>query len=268
MLEYLDIYDDVELKSIEYKWQQKYPTCISLDSNEIYHIERDDKWKEQQREYLDIARQKAVEVCKIPCIVYDILNKSIIEFDSLEEASNLIERKHIDRNLKGILTPYKNKYVAFKKESFSQELLKDIITTNSEVAYTANRNLCKLYNLLTEEVKCFASKTQLSLEFGKRNTTIYDKLNNENLLDFEFRGVKMPKTKAEFLAMNINLKPKFTKSVVNIETFYNSLLANTSIRTIAEQININRATLSEAFKLRSAIEWVRLIETILSRLPE
>lgn len=78
----------------------------------------------------------------------------------------------------------------------------------------------------------------------------------------------MPKTKAEFLEMNINLKPKFTKSIVNIGIFYNSLLTNTSIRTIAEQININRATLGEVFKLRSVIEWVRLIEMILNRLPE
>lgn len=119
VLEYLNTYAETELKILERQWQQKYSTCISLDSNEIYHIERTEDWKKQQREYLDIARDKAIAVCKIPCIVYDIINNSLLEFNSLEEATSVIERKHIDKNLKGVLTPYKNQYVAFKKDTFS-----------------------------------------------------------------------------------------------------------------------------------------------------
>ena len=270
VLEYLDITDEIELKKIEKSWQNKFDNCIALDSNVIFHIERSEEWKESQRKILDEQRKKSIEICSIPCYIYNIETKELIAYKSLTEVEQFVERKHIDRNLSGILTPYDKKYVVFKQEGFNKDILKDIIIINDKnIKYTSIKNLCVLYNLLNDTYKKFASKTQWSLEFtGKRNTALYNKMLNENLIDFCFRSVVHPKNKESFLQMNINLMPKFTKTKINVNLWYNSLLKAKSSIALSEMTGINRSTIGDVLNNRGVIEWVRLIETVLNLLPD
>ena len=268
VLEYVDFTDDFKLKTLEREWQNKFEHCISLDSNEIYHIERSEEWKQKQRKILNEQREKALENCKIPCYVYDITENKLISYTSLTDAEELVERKHIDLNLSGILTPFKNRYVVFKQKGYTDDLLNDIIKINSNIAYTSVRNLCTLYNLLDDTYKNFASKTQLSLEFGKRNTKIYDKLFENNLISFDFKSVIKPKTKDELFNMNINLCPKFTKSFVNVGLFYKALSNFKSAQKLAEDINISYSTLRGIIKFRTIPKWIQLFEKLVNLLPD
>lgn len=185
VLEYLDTTDELELKRIEQKWQKKFPTCISLDSNEIFTVERTKEWKDNQKAILDAHRYKVIEMCTIPIIVYDILEKKTIEFSSVGDATSLIEHKHLQKNInKKILIPYKGRYVAFRKNEFKPELIGNILNTNSSTKVQIYRGDYTLYNIFTEEVLHFGSKVQFSLYFSKsKNDKLYELFNNRITVD-------------------------------------------------------------------------------------
>ena len=48
IIEYTKFNDELELKKLEQKYQKECPNCISLDSNEIFHVERDEEWKKKK----------------------------------------------------------------------------------------------------------------------------------------------------------------------------------------------------------------------------
>lgn len=264
VLEYLEIIDDVELKTIEQTWQQKFPNCISLDSNEIYHIERGEKWKNNQKEILNIAREKAVEICSKSIIVYNIENKESIEFSKISDAETLIERKHIDKNInQKIYIPYKNKYVAFYKEDFNQENINKILRGNAYYSTYTLFNPIKKININ------FASKNEFSKYFSKsRNDKLWDYFNDNKLIDFNFNCLSYSiESLEQFFNSNIKLKASNKSVSVNVKIFYNGLKNKKSNIKLSDELGINRHSLTESYKERSKEEWLNLFETVITALP-
>lgn len=269
VLEYLDITDELELKKIEQNYQKQNQNCISLDSNEIFHIERNKEWKEKQAVQLNSIREIALEKCRVPIIVYDIIEKTYTKFEQLIDACSIIEQKHLYKNIKNkILIPYKNRYVAFKEDDFNEENINNIITicTNS---YSSTTTICNLYSLIDDKKYSFSSKRQFSLFFSNScNDKLYDRYLNENIIDFEFRCVYEIKSKNDLLSLNLNLRKRLSKTRFNLKEWYEILLNSNTVVEIANKTKINRSTLQDIFKERSKTEWVQLISQILTRLPD
>lgn len=263
VLEYLDTTNELELKTVEKQWQDKYPTCISLDSNIIFVVDRTEEQKEKQREQLDLIRDKSIEVCKVPIVIYDLQTKELLEFDKMKDAYNIIEAKHLTKNLKGELIPYKGRYVGFKKDDFSEDKLKDILITTSKISVV--RGEYNLINLLDGTTLKFGSKNQFSLHFSTSpNDKMYGNYNNR--IDFEWNVTNIP-TEDNLLNMNIELlktKNKFS-STVNLGTFYKALKVGRNISHIAELCGIGRKKIGQAFQQRTKEEWIALIETAIAR---
>lgn len=263
VLEYLDTTDELELKTIEKQWQDKYPTCISLDSNVIFVVERTEEMKEKQRKQLDSIRDKSVEVCSLPIIVYDIQTKELLEFNKVKDAYGIIEAKHLNRNLKGELIPYKGRYVGFRKDTFSKDKLNNILRTTSEIGVI--RGEYNLINLLDGTVIRFGSKNQFSLHFSKSpNDKMYDNYNNR--IDFEWQSIKYPPYD-ELLQMDLEIMKTNRKfsSVVTLEKFYHALKVGRNNSHIGELCGVDRKKIGQAFKQRTKEEWVTLIETAIAR---
>lgn len=270
VLEYTMDKDDVFLKELELKYQKQYSTCISLDSNIVYHVERSDEWKQKQKEYLDSYREKALEEWRIPIIIYDLVEKRCIKFKQIKDAAKLIECKHLYTNIKdNILIPYKNRYVAFKESEFSEDKLKNIIITNTNTKYSSIRTMCELYNLLDNSCKKFASKQVWSLEFSdKPNWSLYDKMLKENLIDWNFRTPCKVTTKKDFLNLNIYIKNTSRSKKCNIGLWLKGLQSSTVKVEISKIVGIDRRIISESFKDRSQLEWVKLLTKIIATLPD
>lgn len=264
VLEYLNITDDVELKILEKNWQSKYPTCISLDSNEIFHIERSEEWKEKQRKALNTIRELVVKVCSKPIIIYNIKTKEFSEFSKISEGESLMERKHIDKNInKKIYIPYKETFVAFYKEDFTEDNIQKILKGNSHCGvYT-------IYNILEQTVINYSSKTEFSKHFSKsRNDKLWDYFNDNKLIDFNFNCLEYSiKSVNNFLNSNIKLKKDNKSATVNIKVFYEGLKEKESNTTLSNKLGINRHSLSDSFKIRSREEWLNLFDKVLSVLP-
>ena len=261
VLEYLDITDDVQLKTLEQSWQKKFPTCISLDSNEIYHIERSDKWKEDQHKILDEIREKAIQVCSKAIVIYNIQTHEIHEFSKISDGESLMERKHIDKNInKKIYIPYKNQYVAFYKEDFTQQNIDKIIIGS---VYCDCYTVC---NPINDIVKHFGSKNEFSLYFSQsRNDQLWDYFCKNNLVDFNFNCLPQSIESLEnFFNSNIKLRNNNKSALVNIKQFYNGLINKTSNIELAKILGINRHTLTEAFKERSKDDWIKLITCVIN----
>lgn len=265
VLEYLETTDELELKKIEKAWQDKFPNCISLDSNEIFAVERTEEWKEQQRKQLDEIREKAIEVCNIPIIVYDIKMDVLLEFPNVKEATSIIEYKHLNRNInKNQLVPYKARYVGFKKEGFDKDMLKNIVHTSSEIGYA--RDTCMLYNFLTNEYKLYNSKSQFSLFFSSsENSKLYDAF--ENKIDHNLYATKIPKTKEEFLDMEIEITPSKMKfyRYFKVSDVYNAFKNGRNNSHIAELLGTSRGTIIKALNIRSQDEWITFFELTFAR---
>lgn len=161
------------LKKDEKKFQEAHGICISMDKNEYaWKLNATEEQKEANRKQLDSIRNKAIEVCKTPLVIYNVKTKEKIEVDSLQEAETYIEQKHIYRNIKDkVYLPYNN-YVAFIPEEYNPTL---ILNTSCE-SNASISGVYKLYNLKTGEILSFPSKSQFSIHLtGKRNDKLYDK---------------------------------------------------------------------------------------------
>ena len=74
VLEYTNFSDELSLKKLEQKYQKECINCISLDSNEIFVVERDEEWKKKQGELLNSYREQMLdELVRKPIIIYDII---------------------------------------------------------------------------------------------------------------------------------------------------------------------------------------------------
>lgn len=126
VLEYTEFTDGVSLKILEKKYQEQTDNCISLASNEIFCIERSEEWKKKQGEILNLYREQTLNaLVRKPVIVYDIIDKTHQRFKQIKDATVLIERKHIAKNIiKKCLIPYKHRYVAFLEHEFTEENIK------------------------------------------------------------------------------------------------------------------------------------------------
>lgn len=177
ILEWINLEDPIQLdfllrkKEIEY--QKKFKYCINFDRNGYaWKLNATEEQKEANRKQLDSIRDKAIEVCKTPLVIYNVKTKEKIEVDSLQEAETYIEQKHIYRNIKDkVYLPYNN-YVAFIPEEYNPIL---ILNTSCE-SNASISGVYKLYNLKTGEILSFPSKSQFSIHLtGKRNDKLYDK---------------------------------------------------------------------------------------------
>ena len=177
ILEWVNLEDPIQLdfllrkKEIEY--QKKFKYCINFDRNGYaWKLNTTEEQKEANRKQLDSIRDKAIEVCKTPLVIYNVKTKEKIEVDSLQEAETYIEQKHIYRNIKDkVYLPYNN-YVAFIPEEYNPTLiLNTFCESNASIS-----GVYKLYNLKTGEILSFPSKSQFSIHLtGKRNDKLYDK---------------------------------------------------------------------------------------------
>lgn len=269
ILEFPNTSDIIELKKLEKEYQTKEPNCISLDSNEIFWVERGEDWREKQSIQLNKIREKGLENWRIPIIVYDIKNKTHKLYKQLTDAEELIEQKHIYKNIsKKILIPYRNQYVAFKEEDFTEENINKIITTNTK-SYCNFRNLYNLYDLLENKTYYFSSKSQFSLFFSKSiNYGLYDTYLNESILDFNFRCVYEIKTKKDLYNLNINLRKRLSKSRCNFKIWYDALLSSKTNKDIVNKTGINRTTIKDIFNDRSKVKWLILMDRIITGLPD
>lgn len=269
ILEYVNTSNEVELKMLEQNYQKKDPNCISLDSNEIFTVQRSEEWRLKQSKQLNEIRELGLRNWRVPIIVYNIEDKTHKYFNQLSDAEELMEQKHIYKNIKDkILTPYKNKYVAFKKEDFTEENIKKIISVNTN-SYASNRNLCTLYDLLENKEYHYSSKRQFSLHFSKSpNNTLFDTYKNNNLLDFYFKTTSKVINKAHLYNLNINLRTRLSKTRCNFKIWYNALYTSKTNKEIVEKTGINRTTLNDIFNDRSKSEWLVLMTSILSQLPD
>lgn len=177
ILEWVNLEDPIQLdfllrkKEIEY--QKKFKYCINFDRNGYaWKLNATEEQKEANRKQLDSIRDKAIEICKTPLVIYNVKTKEKIEVDSLQEAETYIEQKHIYRNIKDkVYLPYNN-YVAFIPEEYNPIL---ILNTSCE-SNASISGVYKLYNLKTGEILSFPSKSQFSIHLtGKRNDKLYDK---------------------------------------------------------------------------------------------
>lgn len=252
VLEYLNTVDELELKKIEQNWQKKFPTCISLDSNEIFVVERSEEWKTKQKAILDANRYKVIEMCTIPIIVYDIVDKKTIEFSSVGEASSLIEHKHLQKNINDkILIPYKGRYVAFKKSEFKPELVDNILNTNSNTKVQVYKGDYTLYNIFTEEVLHFGSKVQFSLHFSKsKNDKLYELFNNRITIDGWC--TRLPTSLIDFYEnMFISIKKGRSQfcSMVEVGKLIKACDTCKTKTDFAKMCNVSRATISKGPEL-------------------
>lgn len=255
---------------MEQIYQKKELNCISLDSNKIFCVNRSEEWKQQQVNRLNQHREKMLdELVRKSVIVYNIKDKTHKRFKQISDAEKLVERKHIRKNIRDkILIPY-NQYVVFLEEEFTEENISKIITVkNDGIKYGAVRNLCTLYNLYTGETKYFASKAQFSLEFSDSpNYKLYDKYLNENIIDFLFRCVNIPANKTEFWNKNIYIR-NISRKKVNIKKWYDALCKCKTNIEISQFCGINRKIVGEAFSERNKVEWIKMIDTVVSTLPD
>lgn len=265
VLEYIDTKDELLLKTKELEWQKKYTNCISFDSNVVFIIDRDETYKEKQKQQLDEARKLSNQVCTIPIIVYDIVDKKLIEFPSVREATKLIEHKHLQRNLyKNDLTPYKARYVGFKKKEFNKSKLKNILYTTSNIGTKSGSYM--LFNFLNNQYKLYNSKAQFSLAFSKSvNDKLYDKFDNK--IDHNFYSTKIPKTKKEFFNMFIEITPSKMKfyRYFKVKDVYNAFKTGRDIYEIAKLLGCFTRTLKNAFTIRSKEDWIKSIEIAAAR---
>lgn len=270
ILEFPETTDKIILKTKEREYQLKHPTCISLDSNEIFVVERDDEWKEKQKKQLDNIRNQAIENCRVSIIIYDIVNKTHIKYNQLTEADKIVEQKHIYKNIKDkILIPYKSRYVAFLEEDFTEENIGKIITVSESSSFSYIKNLCDLYNLIDNTESHYSSKRQFSLAFSNsENEALYDRYNNENILDYFGRCVHKPKSKEELFNLNINLRKRLSKTKCPFKVWYEALISSKTNKEVTEKTGINRSTLQDIFKERSWIEWVQMLDKIISLMPD
>lgn len=271
VLEYLETIDDVELKTIEQQYQQQYSTCISFDSNEIYHIERNEEWVKHQTEILNTHREKMLdEFFRKPILVYDIIDKTFIHFKQISDC-DLIEIKHISKNIKDkILIPYKHRYVAFLESEFKEEDLNNIICVNPDnIKYGAVRTLCSVYNLYENTEKKFASKVQFSYEFSKsKNDKLYDYMKDNKIIDFQFRSTFKPKNKNELYESTLILRESNKGAKCNFKIWYDALKSSSKIIKISENCNIGRKTVGNIFQYRDRDAWINMLEVVINQTPD
>lgn len=246
VLEYLDTTDEYTLKKVEQNWQSKFPTCISLDSNEIFVVERSEEWKAKQKALLDINRIKSNEVCFIPIIIYDLKEKKTIEFGSVKEACSIIESKHLQQNInKKILIPYKGRYVAFKKEEFKPELIENILNINSSTKVQVYRGKYILYNIFTNEKLYFGSKNQFSLYFSKsENDKLYDLFDNR--ISIDGWCTRLPTSLEDFYNMFIEIRKtkKRFSSITKVSLFLKACDICKTKTDFAKVCEISRSTIT------------------------
>lgn len=164
---------DFLLRKKEVEYQKKFEHCINFDKNGYaWKLNATEEQKEANRKQLDSIREASMDACKTPLVIYNIETKEKIEVDSLQEAENYIEQKHIYRNIKDkVYLPYNN-YVAFLPEEYNPALiLNTSCTSNASIS-----GVYKLYNLKTGETLSFPSKSQFAMYLtGKRNDKLYDR---------------------------------------------------------------------------------------------
>lgn len=115
----------------------------------------------------------------------------------------------------------------------------------------------------------FPSKIQFSYHFSdSRNDKLYDKYFNEKFLDFQFRCVEKPLTKNEFLNREIYIKNTLHSKKIKIKLWYDALSKCTSNVEMQNYCGLDRRIIGQALKERSKIDWIKMIDKIISKLPD
>ena len=271
ILEYVEFIDDILLKRLEKDWQEKYDSCISLDCNKHNQTHFRKSRKDIYRQSALSTIQIAVDACKKPIVIYDIMENKIYEFDQVKDGYDFIEKKHMNQCLKSeYKVAYKNRYVAYYKQNFTGIDHEKIILTYGNTKYSTSKKIYKLYDLLNNKILSFSSKNQIGKFFNLERscTGFYNRLMKNNIIYWNYyAGVKF--TKQTIINAKICLrKSTYGCKYANLLQFYNCLRENLTLVKMETILQINRGTLSKVFKERSRDEWLVDIEKILSTLPE
>lgn len=245
------------LKEDEKYFQEHYNGCISMDKNTYaWNINATEEQKEANRKQLDSIREKAIEACKTPLVIYNIETKEKIEVDSLQEAENYIEQKHIYRNIRDkVYLPYNN-YVAFLPEDYNPTLiLNTSCTSNAGIS-----EVYKLYNLKTGEILSFPSKVQFSLYLtGKRNDKLYDRYTT--FIDDNFlTAMKITSIEEFWNAPFVYNRNSRSMKVCILKKYYNALINYKTNIELSEVLRCERRLIPVLLKNKSLLDRVKEIE--------
>lgn len=225
VLEYIEFESNEITKPIlrkrETYYQSIYKNNINFDKHTGSWTEHaSEEVRKANREQLNSIRPQAIKSCQKEIIVYDISTNTHIVFQSISEAKQLVESKHIYMNIhKKQYLPYKQRYVCFLPDEFD---VNKIIYSSSDGARITD-DVC-LYNLLTQEKFIFNSKLTACKYLGFQE---YEKKYNmlENYINSDFFTRKNITTLEELFDTPICLSfKKYERKFVKFGLFYNILL--------------------------------------------
>lgn len=250
---------DFLLRKKEVEYQKKFEHCINFDKNGYaWKLNATEEQKEANRKQLDSIREAAMNACKTPLVIYNIKTKEKIEVDSLQEAENYIEQKHIYRNIKDkVYLPYNN-YVAFLPEEYNPTLiLNTSCTSNASIS-----ELYKLYNLKTGETLSFPSKSQFAVYLtGKRNDKLYDRYTT--LIDDNFLTAMQITSIEDFwnAPFVYNRNSRSIKTCI-LKDYYQALLNYKTDIELSNILGCERRLIPVLFKNKSLTDRINeIIET-------
>lgn len=252
---------DFILKQKESYWQKQCPTMINFDRNgHAWITNATEEQKEANKKQLDSIRNKAIESCKTPILLYNIESKESFIVDSLKEAEKYVEQKHIYRNIKDkVYLPYNN-FVCFIPEEFDEsKILITACKTNASIS-----NICYLYDLMNNKTYSFPSKSQASLFFGKGvNIKLYDRYST--FIDNNF----ITAIKIESIEQLWNTDFVFSRNKASIKTiklshYYNALKQYTNKTEFRKLLNVNKEVVSNMLKEKSIADRIQEIDNLIA----
>lgn len=266
VLEYVEVPisrkdSDMLLKNREAYWQSQYSTMINFDRNGYAWLTNaTEEQKEANKKQLDSIRNKAIEVCKTPILIYNIESKEHFIVESLIEAEKYVEQKHVYRNIKDkVYLPY-NSYVCFIPEEFDES--KILITTCKSKA--SIREIYYLYDLINNKTYQFPSKVQASLFFGgKRNAKLYDRYST--FVDNNF--ITTIKIKSEEHLWNTDFvfsRNKASIKTMKLSNYYKILQTFTNKTEFGKLLNVNREVVSNMLEEKSITSRIQEIDRLVA----
>lgn len=257
-----------ELHRLEKEFQEKCPNdkcCISMDKNEIaWNNTATLEQKQANLEQLNNIREKAVQACQKPIDIYNVKTEELIHLNSVTEAEQYIEQKHLYRNIRDkeyIL--YKNTYVAFLPGEFDVNK----INISNSGTYTRFIQECKLYNLRTGKVLIFPNKCQFSQYFHEsHDTSRYTRYTTRITADF--LTAASIKSMEDFWNLDFEIRATArTITTCNMRVYYNALKSYKTNTKFAQDVGINRHTVAKLFLDKSVTDRLSEIDDIAGHLP-
>lgn len=263
VIEYLDTKDKLTLRTKEMYYQLLEPNCISMDSNEINVVPKTEEQLQKCINTLNLVRESGLEKCRKPVIIYNIVTREHTLYNQTSDVNDFFEYKHLCKNLKDkTLIPYGD-LVAFYPDDFTEENISKIVTS---CGMTTNKGDYRLYNIMTEEVLYFSSKSQFSVYINnKRIDDLYDRYNN--LIDEFFRCIKNITTLEEFFSCNFIFSHKKTCiKICNLKIYYDALKSHKTNIETAKKMGVERRYIKQLFDEKPLDKRIKEIDAAIARL--